>query len=710
MKKRMSVRTLMALIYLLFAILPMAAAVGIILFLLLPDLSRSMKNQITIILLLLGGITLVGFIIQMIISGRFLKGMRGIVDIMERIKNGDLTVNIDDSALGELNRLTEEIGFALKQFHDVLRDVFISTGEVKHLTETVTDTATQSSRTAGDIIALSETLAKGASSQAEDAEACLSMTTQLIQEMERVAQSAEVMLDKADMVQQMTKFGSENINELTNKSKVSEANIKEITQRVDDLSNMTRTITQVTEAITAIASQTNLLSLNAAIEASRAGESGKGFAVVAREIRKLADRSVASSKDIVKTISNIQDQIQNTNATISATMDIILSQVEAVHKTNQAFSNIFDASKELYDQLMVVKEGIKKLTDYREGLSTSIENIASVAQEAAASTQEVVSHMYTQNNSIEILLQMAENLRNLIEDVDKKMNTFKFDKLERTTKSFAIIACDDISFFEDTFTGAKEAGRKLGIDILCMAPKNANPHEQARLIDKAVQEGVVGIGLGPIDDQEVRDAITRAIDKGINVVVFDTDLQGVGAKGFVGTDNHKAGKMVGQVVAKALSGKGDIILSLANLVQNNLKQRLEGFKEVIGQYPGIKILEVDAKVYETINDRIDGIKGVIQKYPNFDCLVCMDFESGFIVDRLQRELDINVKYIGFDKNEKTMELIRNDRMVSIIAQRPNLWGELVVRRLNDLMLGKTIPDFDDTGTYEINKKNISVYS
>ena len=57
-----------------------------------------------------------------------------------------------------------------------------------------------------------------------------------------------------------------------------------------------------------------------------------------------------------------------------------------------------------------------------------------------------------------------------------------------------------------------------------------------------------------------------------------------------------------------------------------------------------------------------------------------------------------------------MELIRNDRMVSIIDQRPNLWGELVVRRLNDLMLGKTIPDFDDTGTYEINKKNISVYS
>lgn len=425
MKKKWTIKALMVLVYFLFAILPMAAVV-VIAFLLMPSLSGHIKNQIIIVLPILGGVTLVGLIIQIIISRRFLKDIKRIADILERVREGDLTGNVEAYFMDELNRLGQRIGIAMKQFHDVLRDVFVSTGEVKQLTETVTDTATQSSQTTDNIVTLSETVAKGAGSQAEDAEACLSMITQLIQEMDKVSQSAEIMLDKADMVKRMTRSGSEKIDELTNKSKVMENNIKEITQGVGNLSSMTKTITQVTEVITTIASQTNMLSLNASIEASRAGEYGKGFAVVASEIRELADRSLASSKDIEKAITNIQDRVQNAAVTIEATLDIIISQVEAVHSTSQTFSDIFDASKELFDQLMVVKEGIKQLTGYREGLSQSIENIASVAQQTAASTQEVVSHMHNQNNSIEALVEKADNLNNLIKDIDEKMSMFRF--------------------------------------------------------------------------------------------------------------------------------------------------------------------------------------------------------------------------------------------------------------------------------------------
>lgn len=425
MKKKWSIKALMALVYFLFAILPMAAVV-VMAVLLMPGFSGHIKNQIIIALPILGGVTLVGLFIQLLISRRFLKDINRIYDILERVKEGDLTGNVGAYFMDELNRLGERINLAMRQFHDVLRDVFVSTGEVKQLTETVTDTATHSSRTTDNIVTLSETVAKGAGSQAEDAEACLSMITQLIQEMDKVSQSAEVMLDKADMVKKLTISGSEKIEELTNKSKVMEENIKGVTQGVANLINMIKTITQVTEVITTIANQTNMLSLNASIEASRAGEYGKGFAVVAGEIRELADRSLASSKDIEKAISDVQNSIQNAADTIEATLDIIISQVEAVHSTSQTFSGIFDASKELYDQLMVVKEGIKQLTGYREGLSQSIENIASVAQQTAASTQEVVSHMHNQNNSIEALVEKADNLNNLIKDIDEKMSMFRF--------------------------------------------------------------------------------------------------------------------------------------------------------------------------------------------------------------------------------------------------------------------------------------------
>lgn len=709
LKRRISIRALFNLVYFFLGFLPVVI-LGIIFFTVSPKLPAEIKGTVRPVMCIFEGLAAAGLIIQLVVSRTFSKNIKSIIETIGRVQQGDLTTAPGEYSYSELRELSQGVGSIIKQFHDVMANVFVSMEQVKHLTGVVNDTAGQSSHAAGEISASSESVAKGAGQQAEDAEACLAISNELIQKMESVANSAELMSKKADIVQQMTEFGKQNISELIHKSRLSESNIRDINERVKELSNMAQNITHITEVMTSIASQTNLLSLNAAIEAARAGEAGSGFAVVAGEIKKLADQSLTSGKDIVKIISDIQKRIANTAETIRATMEAIASQMDSVHKTEEAFKNISDANKELYDQLMIVMEGINQLGDYKARLFDSITNIASVSEETAASTEEIVSLMYTQTNSVEIMVQLASNLDTLIKNLDKQIEMFNFNKLEKKTACFAVIPGVDIPFFKDTFDGAREAGKKLGIDILCAAPKKLDAKEQAKLIEEFIGKDVSGMGLGPIDAPEVRNAVRKAIEKGINVIVFDTDLPGSGAKSFIGTDNHKAGKTVGETVAGILDGKGRVIVTISGAkVQQNMKQRLEGFKEAVEKYPGVEILDIDISDAGDINNRIKNLKNIIKKHSDFDCFVCLDSEAGLLVEKLHDELGTGIKCVGFDKTPDTVRLIKEGKLVSVIAQRPRLWGELVVRRLNDLMLGKPIPDFEDTGTFEINRMNVSVY-
>jgi len=708
MKKVLSINALVNLVYFLFGFLPIVI-LGIIFFTVSPELPEKIKGPVGVAMWVFEGLALLGLIIQITVSRTFTRGIKRVVGTISKAREGDLTVASGNYSLDELRKLSQGVSDIIRQFHDVIANVFLSIEEVKHLTDTVTDTASQSAKTANEISASSGSVAKGASQQAGDAEVCSVISGELIQKVESVAHSSELMSKKADIVQDMAEFGKKNVGELMDKSRLSEKNIRDITERVNELSSMAQNVTRITEVITNIASQTNLLSLNAAIEAARAGEAGKGFAVVAEEIKKLADQSLTSVKDIVEIISGIQNRVNNTAETINAIMDSIMSQSDSVRKTNEAFNNISGAIKELYDQLLIVREGINQLTDSKMKLSDSIMNIASVAEETAASTEEMASLMYSQTNSGEILVQLATNLDLLIKGLDERIKVFKFNKEKKAKKSFAVIPCVDIPFFKDTFKGAQETGKKLGIDIFCKAPKKVDPAEQAQIIEEFANAGVSGIGLGPIDAPEVRDAVSRAAKKGVNVIVFDTDLPKSDAKGFIGTDNQNAGITVGETAAKVLNGKGTVIVSLCNLVQLNMKQRLDGFNKAVGKYPGIKVLEVEASGAPDIDGRVKELKRIIQKYPDFDCFVCLDSLAGAITEKITGELGIKPKCIGFDKSDDTVKLVKNGRLVSVIAQRPKLWGELVVRRLNDLMLGKAIPAFEDTGTFEINKMNVAIH-
>jgi len=708
MKKGISVSRVLMLTYVFLGFVPVMI-LSAVYFSVAPNLPRNVRILADVPVLLVTILSIVGLLILLIVLKKFASGIGNIAETAKKAIDGDLTIKADNHILLELRILSEVFNLLIKQFHDVLADFCQSASEVKHLTETVSETVKLTSDASTDISESSEAVAEGASQQAEDSEECSKITSELVEKVEYLVQSAREMAEKAEIVNRMTEFGKNQVSELTDKTKSSEKNIHEITDRVGDLSSMAQSVSRIAMVITNIASQTNLLSLNASIEAARAGETGKGFAVVANEIKKLADQSMVSSCEIENIIKSIQGQVALTAKTINSTKENMLSQTGSVHKTDDAFKSISGAIMELSGQLTVVKEGINKLSNYKEMLTDSIVNIAAVAEKTAASTEEITSLMYSQANSGEILVQLSSDLGLLINKLDRRIEKYNFNKPVTVKRAFAVIPCVDIPFYKDTFEGAKQAGKKLGVEIICAVPKNYDPREQAALIDEMAERGVAGIGLGPLEGNEVRRAVAKAAAKGIKIVCFDTDLPNSERTGFIGTDNYLAGKILGELIAKMLKGRGRVIGASSSAIMLNLKQRIDGCKEVLAQYPEIKLLDVHAPGTSDPEVRWKTLKQLIENTKDIDCFFCVDFYGYRLAERIKKELGLSIITITFDKTEDAMRLIKAGQLTAILAQRQGLWGELVVRRLNEILMSKSIAPFEDTGTYVINSKNVSIF-
>lgn len=649
----------------------------------------------------------VGTTLLFLVSKKINNEYESLAKALVKAKNGDLLTALqsyDEIRHGILTELNE----FLQYLDNVLSKVGQSTEEVKHLVDTVKANSKEASDAANQIAASAELVSKGAMEQARDAEESTKITAELVNKFAEVATSADLMTKKADVTKEMSEFGKANINDLLDKSKLTELNMEDINSKIKELNKMAENIGQITATMAQIASQTNLLSLNASIEAARAGEAGKGFAVVADQIKKLAQQSTVSSEEIKKIVIGIQNQINITTETIMSTSETIRMQTESVHKTRDAFNGISEAIDALFSQLLDVKDGISILDRYKQKLYDSIANISSVAEETVASTQEIASLMFSQINSSEILVQLSESFDSLIRNLDELINRFNYTKIRSEKRSFAIIPCIDIAFFKDTREGAEDAAAKLGVDLIWRAPEKYDSKIQAQLIDEVVEMGVSGIGIGPNDGPEVRESLKRALDKGIKIVCFDTDIPDIGRDGFIGTDNYKAGMTFGELVVKKLNQKGRIIGTQSKKQTLNQKERLAGFMEVIKKYPDIELVGIYETEESDGKSRWQAVKKFIQQTPDFDCFICMDSMGSYIAGKIKEELGITPVCVVFDKTEYSEKPLR-DGYTTVLAQRPRLWGELCIRRLNELCNGKTIKEREDTGTYEINKSNMKVF-
>lgn len=336
---------------------------------------------------------------------------------------GDLTTKFDTKRKDEFKILSESLEDMMVGMRNLI-------GEVAVIGLKFGDSAGLVSNTSTDILAATkgislaiEEIEKGTVQQAEDAEKCLIEMSNLSDKINEVYTNTYEIEKSAGDAKTIISEGMVIVDELNDKSKATSDITQVVISEIGALELQSRGIADFVKVINEIASQTNLLSLNASIEAARAGDAGLGFAVVAQEIRKLADQTLAAASQIQKIVSAIQIKTQGTVVSAKQAEAIVGSQAEALSKTVHVFEGINKNVANLINNLNNISKGIKGIEDAKEDTLDAIQNISAVSQQTATAAEEVSATANNQIESVEHLsgssLELAADARKLEDAIQK---------------------------------------------------------------------------------------------------------------------------------------------------------------------------------------------------------------------------------------------------------------------------------------------------
>ncbi|MEM5592385.1 methyl-accepting chemotaxis protein [Niallia circulans] len=233
------------------------------------------------------------------------------------------------------------------------------------------------------------------------------------------------MAETAEQTADVSLEGAKRISEVTTQMKSINNNVVTLAESIATLETRINQIGDITMVISDISSQTNLLALNAAIEAARAGEQGKGFAVVADEVRKLAEQTAGSAEQITNLISQIQIDSKNTSLSMTTAANDVDTGLTIVQDAGESFHRIEQSVQELVILVEEVSQSLDQLKEHTNTINGSILEVNSMASEAAASTENVSAATEEQVASMQEIAASSTSLAQLASDLQDKIKQFK---------------------------------------------------------------------------------------------------------------------------------------------------------------------------------------------------------------------------------------------------------------------------------------------
>ncbi|TYQ14944.1 UNVERIFIED_CONTAM: methyl-accepting chemotaxis protein [Acetivibrio alkalicellulosi] len=359
------------------------------------------------------------------ISMSIAKPLSNMEKLINEAKIGNLTINIEDDNKDEIADVIRGFNHMIGNIRKLIEQVRNSSQKVIKNSQLVNTSAEQSRIASKQISEVIQQVAIGAVDQAENISNCAQSINLLSEDINQVEDNISLV----EKVAKDTKFLSQEallvMKTLNDKAlKTSSASQHMITD-INELSKSMGHIVKIVKTMSQIADQTNLLSLNASIEAAKAGEAGRGFSVVANEVKKLAEQSKNSSKEIRNIINNILEKTDSTKEVAYNTNNIISEQMEIVTKTDDSFKAINNSMVNLIDCVNTVSNLIKEVHKSKENASESIQNISAVSQETASISEEVSATTQEQASTSEELSNLSHELNDMAKLLSDSISVFK---------------------------------------------------------------------------------------------------------------------------------------------------------------------------------------------------------------------------------------------------------------------------------------------
>ncbi|MGB9457219.1 MAG: substrate-binding domain-containing protein [Bryobacteraceae bacterium] len=289
-------------------------------------------------------------------------------------------------------------------------------------------------------------------------------------------------------------------------------------------------------------------------------------------------------------------------------------------------------------------------------------------------------------------------------------------------KYYLVSAATKMEYWDEAASGVAQAGKQLGVIAQAVGPETYDTkgeHEQFRAL---LSKKPTGIAVSAGDPATLKDDIDAAIAQGIPVITMDSDAPNSKRLFFIGTDNYKAGLMGGRLVASHLGGKGNVVI-FTFPEQPNLKERLQGYRDIFAEHPGIHITEiVDAKGDPGVI--FDRTMQAAEKKEPVDAFICLvSIAAPEVADVLTRKQVTGKLVMGMDADQRTLDGIQSGVITATLGQKPFTMAFLAIKMLDDLhhhppaslLLDfardsfSPLPTFVDTGVTLIDKSNIAAY-
>ncbi len=383
------------------------------------------KTTLVISISIIAVFLLLSVLFGFYISRTIANPIKKLKNLMEKGENGDFSERADYQSKDEIGSLS----ISFNSMADGIKELVETIGETSQAlassSEQLSASSEESSKASEHISETIQELAASSENQMTLMASSSKGINNVTGSTERISANAEKVAATAENTAEASKKGLRNIEEVTTQMNSINTNVGNLSVSINTLEGRIKEIGDITKVITDISSQTNLLALNAAIEAARAGEQGKGFAVVADEVRKLAEQSSQSAEQITSLISQIQVDTKTTIQSMSTAKNEVDLGLNIVQNAGNSFGEIEVSINDLVNLFEEVFVSLKELKDNTDVINVSVMEVNSMAEEAAANTENVSAATEEQVASMEEIAASSSSLANLAESLQELIRKFK---------------------------------------------------------------------------------------------------------------------------------------------------------------------------------------------------------------------------------------------------------------------------------------------